>query len=75
MADKTYGLLYPAQCLAVTANLLLSDDAAKAKYIISESKPYFKSKEEYLAEVEKLNMCKDTVTYCEDGTIRLDFKN
>lgn len=71
--DKRLGCLLPAQCLVLTANLLLSDDAARAKKVIAEAKPYFKSKEEYLAAIDRLTMDKDAVIYNEDGTVTLDF--
>ena len=73
VADKRLGCLLPAQCLVLTANLLLSDDAARAKKVIAEAKPYFKSKEEYLAAIDRLTMDKDAVIYNEDGTVTLDF--
>ena len=73
VADKKLGCLYPAQCLVLTAAMLLSDDAAKAKQVIAESKPYFKSKEEYLAAIDKLTMDKDAVIYNDDDTITLDY--
>ena len=75
VADKRLGCLLPAQCLVVTASMLLSDDAAKAKKVIAEAKPYFKSKEEYLTAIDKLTMNKEAVVYNEDGTITLDFMN
>ena len=53
--------------------MLLSDGAAKAKQVIAESKPYFKSKEEYLAAIDKLTMDKDAVIYNDDDTITLDY--
>ncbi|MCD8221515.1 MAG: amidohydrolase [Clostridiales bacterium] len=73
VADKKLGCLYPAECLVLTAARLLSDDAALAKKVIAEAKPYFKSKEEYLAAIDRLTMDKDAVIYNEDGTITLDF--
>ena len=73
VADKKLGCLYPAQCLVLTAAMLLSDGAAKAKQVIAESKPYFKSKEEYLAAIDKLTMDKDAVIYNDDDTITLDY--
>lgn len=75
VADKRLGCLLPAQCLVVTASMLLSDGAAKAKKVIAEAKPYFKSKEEYLTAIDKLTMNKEAVVYNEDGTITLDFMN
>lgn len=74
VADKKSGCLYPAQCLALTAAKLLSDDAALAKKVIAEAKPYFKSKEEYLAAIDGLTMDKEAVIYNEDGTVTLDYK-
>lgn len=73
VADKKLGCLYPAQCLVLTAAKLLSDDAKLAKKVIAEAKPYFKSKEEYLAAIDSLTMDKDAVIYNEDGTVTLDF--
>ena len=73
VADKKAGCLYPAQCLTVAASMLLENDAARAKKVLAEAKPYFKSKEEYLAAIDNLTMDKDAVIYNEDGTVTLDF--
>lgn len=71
--DKRLACILPAQCLVVTADLLLKDDAALAKKVIAESKPQFKTKEEYLAAIDQFNMKKDAVIYNEDGTMTLDY--
>lgn len=47
--------------------LLLSNNAERAKRIISEFKPMFSSKEEYLSFVDSLNDCGDRIVYGEDG--------
>lgn len=73
IADKKMACLQPAQCLAVMADMLLTDDARLAKKVIEEADPYFKSKEEYLKAIDKLSMCKEAVSYHEDGTVTLDF--
>lgn len=73
VADKKAGCLYPAQCLTVAASMFLENDAARAKKVLAEAKPYFKSKEEYLAAIDNLTMDKDAVIYNEDGTVTLDF--
>lgn len=73
VADKVLGCLHPAQCLVLTAAKLLTDDAARAKKVIAEAKPYFKSKEEYLAAIDSLTMNREAVTYNEDGSITLTF--
>ena len=70
---KVLGCLHPAQCLVLTAAKLLIDDAARAKKVIAEAKPYFKSKEDYLAAIDSLNLNREAVTYNEDGTITLSF--
>jgi hypothetical protein len=71
--DKKLGCLYPAECLVLTAAKLLADDAALGKKVIAEAKPYFKSKDEYLAAIDAITMDKDAVVYNEDGTITLNF--
>lgn len=71
--DKKLACLYPAQCLTVMADMLLTNDAALAKKVIAEGKPRFASKEEFMAAVDKLSMDKDAVAYNEDGTITLSF--
>lgn len=73
VANKKAGCLYPAQCLTVAASMFLENDAARAKKVLAEAKPYFKSKEEYLAAIDNLTMDKDAVIYNEDGTVTLDF--
>lgn len=73
VADKKAGCLYPAQCLTVAASMFLENDAARAKKVLAEAKPYFKSKDEYLAAIDNLTMDKDAVIYNEDGTVTLDF--
>lgn len=49
--------------------LLLKDDAARAKKIIAEFKPEFKSKEEYFSYIDKIFSDGDRITYREDGTV------
>lgn len=73
VADKKLGCLYPAECLVLTVAKLLSDDAALAKRVITENEPYFKSKEEYLAAIDRLTMEKKAVIYNENGTVTLDY--
>lgn len=71
--DKELACLRPAQCLVVAADMLLSDGGKLAQKVIAEAKPYFKSKEEYLAAIDKLYMHKEAVVYNEDGTVTLDY--
>ena len=59
--------------LIISNAKLLADDASLGKKVIAEAKPYFKSKEEYLAAIDAITMDKDAVVYNEDGTITLSF--
>ena len=71
--NKKLACLRPAQCLVVAADMLLTDGGALAKKVIAEAKPQFKSKEDYLAAIDKVTMDKDAVVYNQDGTVTLDF--
>ena len=75
VADKKRGCLYPAQCLAVTAAMLLEKDGERARKVIAESTPYFRSKEEYLTAMDRLTVKKEAVVYHDDGIITLDVTN
>lgn len=48
--------------------VLLSNNAEKAKQIISNFKPRFDTKKEYLAFQDSINDCEDRIKYNEDGT-------
>ena len=52
--------------------ILLSDDAKRAKEIIENYKAPFASAAEYLAFMDSLNKSGDRITYCEDGTAKVD---
>jgi len=73
LEDRILGCLYPVQCLLMTAFLLLEEDAKRAKKVIAEAKPYFKTKEEYLKAIDGMTMKKEAVVYGADGRIMLDF--
>ena len=51
--------------------LLLQDNAKRAKEIISEYKPLFSSKEEFLNFQDKFWSSGDRITYREDGTVEI----
>ena len=51
--------------------LLLSNNAERAKQIISEFKPAFNSKEEYFAYIDTLSSSGDRIIYKEDGTAEI----
>lgn len=65
-------------CAKVQAGVvikLLSEDAAFAKKVVAEAKVPYASVEEYLKEIEGLNFCANSVTFKEDGTVALRYKN
>ena len=49
-------------------NILLSNNALRAKKIVSEFKPLFSSKEEYFKYVERFSCSGNRITFNEDGT-------
>lgn len=53
-------------------SLLLCDGAKRAKQIISEFKPLFASKTEYLSYIDSLNTDGERIEYSNDGTAKLN---
>ena len=53
--------------------LLLQDGGARAKSIVANYEPEFKSMQEYFDFVDKLNLDQQAVTYGEDGQVTLNF--
>ena len=47
-------------------------DLEKAKYVIDNANPHFKTKEEYLNYIDSLFTDKEAVIYNDDGTVTLD---
>ena len=77
---KDYYIVDPKRCCVDSATVqvcmirnLLSNNAEKAKKVVANYKPQFSSMEEYTAHKNSVIMNKTTVTYNEDGTIKLDF--
>lgn len=73
VTDPDTACVGSAKSQLIALKLLLENDAAKAKEIVDTYEPAMKSKEEYFAFVDSLDMDKRTVTYQEDGTVTLDF--
>jgi len=73
IADVEKACVDSAKWQLAMLRLLLQDDAAQAKKIVSEYKPLFSSKEEYLAFMDSLDRSGDRITYGENGiaTIQL----
>ena len=74
VADPDTAVVGIAKGMICMTNLLLKDDAARARKIVAEFEPSFASMEEYFACIDKLDMDKDAVIYNEDGTVTLDYQ-
>lgn len=72
--DKRVACLQPAECLVLTADLLLGNEGRAAKKVLAEAKPYFSSRKAYLEAIDQLTMHKEAVRYNTDGTVTLDFR-
>lgn len=72
IVDPVAACVSGAKMQIAMLNILLGDDAKRAKKIIAEFKPQFASKEEYLSYIDKLNMSGDRIEYAEDGTARVN---
>jgi hypothetical protein len=53
---------------------LLENGAAEAKKIMADYTPVFASIDDYITYKKNLAMNKNTVTFCEDGTVKLDYQ-
>ena len=73
IVDPDAACVSSAKSQLIALKLLLENDAVKAKEIVADYEPAMKSKEEYFAAVDSLDMDKHTVTYQEDGTVILNF--
>lgn len=72
IADFDSACMDSAKAQVVIIRKLLENDAAKAKYVIENAVPYFKSKEEYINHLDSIFLDKEAVIYNEDGTVLLD---
>ena len=65
-ADPERALVKSAKLQITMLHLLLSDNARRAKEVISNFVPTFKSKEEYFAYIEKIYSSGDRIVYSND---------
>lgn len=72
--DPEKACVNPAKVLACLAWRLLSDEGAAARKVIREFKPVFKSKAEYFAAVNAIELNRKAVTYLENGDVLLQVK-
>lgn len=74
IADPETACVQSAQFQLVLLSYLLRDDARWAKKLVEEYEPAFASIEEYLAFLDKLNIDRDAVRYCDDGSVTLNWQ-
>lgn len=75
IADPDSACVASAKSQLIALKLLLENGAEKAKGIVDAYEPAMKSKEEYFAFVDSLDMDKRAVTYDQSGKVILDFTN
>lgn len=72
IADFDSACMDSAKAQVMIIRRLLKNDAEKAKAVIENAKPYFKSKEEYTSYLDAIFAERDAVVYGEDGKVILD---
>lgn len=74
IADPEKACIKNAKWQLTMLNLLLRDDAKRAKQIISEFKPLFATKNEYLSYIDNLSSDGERIKYNDDGTANVIIK-
>ena len=72
IADFDSACMDSAKAQVMIIRKLLENDAVKAKFVVENATPYFKTKEEYLKHIDSIASDKEAVIYNEDGTVLLD---
>ena len=73
IADPENACVSSAKMQLGALKLLLENDAVRAKEIVANYEPEFKTYQEYFDFVDSVDMEKQTVIYGEDGTVTLDY--
>jgi metal-dependent amidase/aminoacylase/carboxypeptidase family protein len=73
--DPYYACVISAKMQVGMTAVLLQDDAARAKDVLAKGRQDYPTIREYLDSIDKLSLSGDTVTYQEDGTVTLKYKN
>ena len=74
IADPEKACIKNAKWQLTMLNLLLRDDAKRAKQIITEFKPLFATKNEYLSYIDSLSSDGERIKYNDDGTANVIIK-
>ena len=72
IADFDSACMDSAKAQVMIIRKLLENDAEKAKFVVENANPHFKSKEEYLSYIDSIAFDKEAVIYNDDGTVTLD---
>ncbi len=72
IADFDSACMDSAKAQVLIIRKLLENNAEKARYVVDNANPHFKTKEEYLNYLDTLFTDKEAVIYNEDGTVTLD---
>ena len=72
IADFDSACMDSAKAQVMIIRKLLENDAAKAKFVVENASPHFKTKEEYIKHIDSIVSDKEAVVYNEDGTVTLD---
>ena len=71
IADPVAACVDSAKLQVEMLYILLSNGAERAKEVIENYEPQFKSKDEYFAFVDKLSCAGDRIEYLDDGVARV----
>jgi len=74
IADPEKACVQAAQIQLITLVKLLSNEAKRAKEILSQHTPLFATKQDYFETMDKLFLDVEAVEYAEDGSVKLTFK-
>ena len=74
IADVESVCVNTTKILFVLARMLLENGAERAKKVIREFTPTFKSKEEYFAALAAMTLDCEAITYHDDGTATVRYK-
>jgi len=75
IVDPYLACVVSAKAQAGVVAALLQDGAARAKQVMAEGRQDYPTIREYLESIDKLSFSGDCVTYEEDGTVTLKYKN
>ena len=72
IADFDSACMDSAKAQVMIIRKLLENGAKRAKFVVENANPQFKTKEEYTGYLDSIDYDKDAVVYNEDGTVTLD---